>query len=113
MKLVANIVLLVASLAFAKHHDQESEGEVQVVVVDPTAPNTNTLGAKSVIYVPANMLYNPDPNGQRPYKNGLTMDVFVSCNNRKAFIAKRGNGIYMENYEIPAGQCKPACNCPL
>jgi hypothetical protein len=74
---------------------------VNDVVVDPvvvTVPNTNPV-------------YTVDSNGQAPYKNGLTVDVFFSCNDNKAFIAKRGDGIYSEIYNLKkAGQIKPKMN---
>lgn len=53
-------------------------------------------------------VYTVDPNGQGPYPNGLTMDIFTSCNDNKGFIAKRGDGIYTELYSLKAaGQTKP------
>lgn len=74
---------------------------VEEVVVEPVVvvvPNTNPV-------------YTVDPNGQAPYPNGETVDVFFSCNDNKAFIAKRGNGIYTEIYNLnKAGQTKPKMN---
>lgn len=92
----------------------------EIVIVDETVTTTvavtttlNTMASKTVtatgvvVVEETAKVFYPDPNGARPYKNGLTLDIFVSCNNRKGFIAKRGNGIYTENYEIPPGQHKP------
>lgn len=76
------------------------------VVVDPV------MAAPVVVVVEENSpVYTVDPNGQAPYPNGLTMDIFFSCNDNKGFIAKRGNGIYTEIYNLKAaGQTKPKLN---
>lgn len=85
------------------------------LVVAPVA--ANVMAPKEVNAGPApvvvtventNPVYTVDQNGQAPYPNGETIDVFFSCNDNKGFIAKRGNGIYTEIYNLAkAGQTKP------
>lgn len=112
---------LLATLVLAQQTDIVVAAEVVVMATETLTAsatetvNINVIAAKTVttattevvVVEETNKVFFPDPNGQAPYKNGLTLDIFFSCNNRKGFIAKRNNGIYVENYEIPAGQSKP------
>lgn len=100
------------------HHDivvndmTSSRTATNMVAPKEVKPVADVVVEPVVVVVPnTNPVYTVDPNGQAPYPNGETVDVFFSCNDNKAFIAKRGNGIYTEIYNLKkAGQTKPKMN---